>query len=212
MPPLRIIFADLYSSRGKKIFRRFDDAEPGTEEDTWSDVEIRRKAGSPGRERPFLRSSYKPRLLFPTEEQRREREAAANEADEEALTDIEVPGPQSSARNRTSHFADIAATPAKNRIRALTPPSTARKTRGTARKLFDSMTPSITVDSPKPAGHESDDQASVTSSLSKKSSPFDTWRRVKAGASRAAATSKKREGEPLDAVASASKRAKNTTS
>ena len=81
-------------------------------------MDIRRKAG-PVASRPFTRSSVKPRLLFPSEAQRRERE---EEADEEALTDIEMPHP-AAARKKSllvtptkSKFGDAVVTP---------PPSTA---------------------------------------------------------------------------------------
>jgi hypothetical protein len=233
----RIQFTYLLSlSRGKKIFREFDDDDTTNhattgdneqEEDTWSDLEIRRRAGRPAasssKDRPFMRSSYKPRLLFPTEEQRRAREeAAADEADEEALTDIEVPIPQqTSSSPRRGKAAAEATTPMKHRARAVTPPTTIRKTRG--RKLFDHSPLAAAPDAMDVSPGEvtvvvdddeaplPDDQVSVASS--KKNSPFDTWRRTKAaGVSKAAG--KKREAadaleaEGLAAAASSAKRSR----
>lgn len=107
-------------SRGKKVLRRFDNAADSNEDDddNLSDLEVRRKAGASATRR-FTRSTIKPRLLFPSEEQRRAREAA-EEADEEAVTDIEVPQPKA------------AVTPVKQQLHPTTPPSTGRSKRGSA--------------------------------------------------------------------------------
>ncbi|KAI9792809.1 MAG: hypothetical protein M1816_001541 [Peltula sp. TS41687] len=82
----------VYVFRGKKIFRKFDEEED--EEDNGS-VEAGDILNGHARTRPFTRSSIAPRLLFPTEEQRREREQRAQrgddevDVDEEAITDID---------------------------------------------------------------------------------------------------------------------------
>lgn len=107
-------------SRGKKILRRFDNTAGSNEDDddNLSDLEVRRKAGVSANKR-FTRSTIKPRLLFPSEEQKRAREAA-EEADEEAVTDIEVPQPKT------------AITPVKQQFHPTTPPSTGRSKRSSA--------------------------------------------------------------------------------
>lgn len=71
-------------SRGKKMFRKYEE-----DNDDSNETRVTR-TGSP-EHRPFTRSSIKPRLLFPTEEQRREREEGADtmDVDEEAITDID---------------------------------------------------------------------------------------------------------------------------
>jgi hypothetical protein len=109
-----IQFTNNDHSRGKKIFRKFDEPNQqqtpssptaaADESDNLSDIELRRKAG-PAASTRFTRSAVKPRLLFPSEAQRRERE---EEADEEALTDIEMPRPSR--------------TPTKTRVEKVTPP------------------------------------------------------------------------------------------
>ncbi|QDS75535.1 hypothetical protein FKW77_005356 [Venturia effusa] len=110
----------VYVFRGKKVLRRFDTAADSNEDDddNLSDLEVRRKAGASANKR-FTRSSIKPRLLFPSEEQKRAREAA-EEADEEAVTDIEVPQPKA------------AVTPVKQQFHPNTPPSTNRSKRSNA--------------------------------------------------------------------------------
>ncbi|KAF2457775.1 hypothetical protein BDY21DRAFT_16330 [Lineolata rhizophorae] len=99
----------IYVFRGKKVFRKFEDApqnnasrEVDEAEETLSDRELRRMAGSPNARR-LPRTDYKPRLLWPSEEQRREREAAAaanQDDDEEAITEID-----SDSAERSSNVA-----------------------------------------------------------------------------------------------------------
>jgi hypothetical protein len=85
------------NSRGRKIFRRYADADDGDveeeaeDEDGSPEREIKRQAGA-GAHTRLKRSSLKPRILFPTEDQLKAKEAAKEaEAAEEALTDIELP-------------------------------------------------------------------------------------------------------------------------
>lgn len=83
--------ANFLSSRGKKIFRKFD--EDFEDQDEYDDEGL--LAGRSDAEdmsssaRPLTRASIKPRLLFPTAEQRQAREQKSVVTDEEATTDIE---------------------------------------------------------------------------------------------------------------------------
>ncbi|OCL06199.1 hypothetical protein AOQ84DRAFT_255100, partial [Glonium stellatum] len=119
----------IYVFRGRKIFRKFNDGPPSDFSDDahLSEQETRRRAGTDVH-RPFTRSSIKPRLLFPNEDQRRERELAADEVDEEAVTDIEIPVPSPARKRRAK--PDEAVTPIKQSFHPATPPSTERVKKG----------------------------------------------------------------------------------
>ncbi|KIW08157.1 uncharacterized protein PV09_01090 [Verruconis gallopava] len=181
----------VYVFRGKKIFRKFDEPvakdnaahASDISDDNLSDMDIRRKAG-PAASRPFLRSSIKPRLLFPNEEQRREREEKATEADEEALTDIEMPQPSSSLKELS--------TPTKVHFDAgeggghiATPPTTARAKR--VKAIPDEQLKGELVDA------LAEEQVKK-----KKRSAFDAFPRRKVG-SAASTKGTKREGSPVGA-------------
>lgn len=106
--------------------------------------------------------------MFPSEEQRRAREVA-EEADEEAVTDIEVPQPKQ------------ASTPVKQHFQPTTPPSTGRSKRSSA-----------------VADHDEVDTVAVIKTT-KRVSAFGGWARRKAPPPVSApAASKKREGEPME--------------
>lgn len=158
---------------------------------------LKRQAGSAA-ERPLTRSSIKPRLLFPNEEQIREREsdAAEDEVDEEALTDIEVPAPATQK---------IAATPRKSALSRFahlaTPPSTKRTIR-TLDFATDVVPLQMVVEEPEamPAS-----PVERKAGKAKNRSPFDDWPRSKAGSSRA--SSKKRDApEVLEPAEGSTKR------
>ena len=153
--------------------------------------------------RPLTRSSIKPRLLFPTEQQKRAREQKNNqpssmqEADEEAITDIDdaaqVPLPSSdiegSDLDDPPHLsADHAEAPSPTTPTgdALTPssPPTARATRARVRSAALSSSPLAHAE-PEDILHRG-----------KKVSPFDGWPRTKPGTG-AAGKSKKRQGEEM---------------
>jgi len=115
------------------------------------------------------RSTFKPKLLFPTEEQRRERDATNIQEEEEALTDIEEDaGPATPVQNIDS------ATPAS-------PPLSGRSLRSVDKKEVvenGSATPVIT--------HQ---EAIKDGKKKAKVSPFEAWRRTKSAAP-ASSTSK----------------------
>lgn len=172
------------------MFRKFDNddtAQAGGEEDHESDADslhngqrrLRRQAGA-SVDRPLTRSKIEPRLLFPSEDQIREKEEAAAEAarlaEEEAMTDIE---PHLTAIDEAANDTD-AVTPIKQSFQPNTPPSTGRATRSAAKQDADDVEGSVPQHGTR----------------RKKNSPFDSWQRTKATAS--SRSSGKREGEGLD--------------
>ncbi|KAI9724415.1 MAG: hypothetical protein M1812_000483 [Candelaria pacifica] len=174
----------VYVFRGKKIFRKFDDANDQEESAN----------GSPSvPRRPFTRSSIKPRLLWPTEEQRKAREPKPVEVDEEALTDIEGHTPDSAheAADQTLDGPETKnkrlVTPTKTIFTPASPPTTGRATRASTRKLA----PDSSLGEP-----ESEEPTARATKRVKPSSPFDGWQRTKPGA--AAGKGRKREGDVLE--------------
>jgi hypothetical protein len=188
----------MIASRGKRFLRRYadDDVE---DDDNLSDLEIRRRAGVP-QARRLTRSTLKPRILFPSAEQVRAREAAAaEEADEEALTDIDVPLPTPARTDKTG------------------PPlkSTGNHRRSTAAPAADARTPSpvpMALDRAPPVGAASAEPATAPNDpkptnkylerpkSGRSVSPFDSWSRVKPvdSAGGAKGGSAKRRGSPLE--------------
>lgn len=176
--------ANALSSRGKKLFRPFNNNNQTTAQDTDADPEeidytqrsLRRQAGSSS-ERPLTRSSILPRLLFETPEQRAERERQLAE-DEEATTDIDATTDIETAPRTVSTPKKSSATPKKARTASAahlaTPPSTKRVRRTTDREA-DSRMDSIA---------EEAEDAELASPAPRKvkgktKSPFDEWARVK---------------------------------
>lgn len=193
--PGRFALTYAISSRGKKIFRRFDDNREDEEahvnlfdSDEWHDSEIDGESTPPLR--PFTRSSIKPRLLFPTEEQRRARETQAEFADEEAVTDIEehhlLDSEMTDLAGDTE--GEVAITPVKLTFIPASPPASGRTTRAATRKAA--------LDS-SPLAPEPVKLANPMAMKVKKGSPFDAWRLTKAGAG-GTGKGKKREGDLLE--------------
>lgn len=189
----------IYVFRGRKIFRKFNDGPPSTSSDDahLSEQETRRRAGADVH-RPFTRSSIKPRLLFPNENQGRERELAADEADEEALTDIEVPVP--SPAGKRNGKADEAITPVKQNFRPATPPSTERVKRGRKKDVNDLLHAASAMDIDERVNPQEEELQTppLPPTRRKKNSPFDSWQRVKPTSRLATGKGTKREGEALD--------------
>ena len=171
------------------MFRKYDDS-PTADDDNFSDVEMKRRIGAAA-ERPFTRSSVNPkRLLFPSENQLRERQQEADEADEEAVTDIDVPHPKASTAAETEQVS----TPKKHRFAQLpsTPPLTTRAKRAASSKK--SAPNPLHV--PEQAKQPSEPEKSLTK---KKPSPFDAWSRTKAGTRNVSkGVKREHEGESMD--------------
>lgn len=161
----------------------------------------------------MTRSAIKPRLLFPSEEEKRARELAAiaaetgndDEVDEEALTDIEMsePAPQRSILSRTSETQGLA-TPVKKSHPAAetgvaTPPTTVpRHGRSTRRTL------AFNLEEELEAVHEevepSSSSLAVPSSGKGTKSPFDSWARTKNDVATRASGGRKRGGAAVEEV------------
>ncbi|KAL8796561.1 MAG: hypothetical protein Q9182_007364 [Xanthomendoza sp. 2 TL-2023] len=110
----------VYVFRGKKIFRRFT---PDPDQANLSSEETEIEGSASPRLRPFTRSAVKPRLLFPTEKQRRERELA----EEETLTDIEDGRIDNKEGEKPT-------TPVRQSFALNTPPATGHATRSATRQ------------------------------------------------------------------------------
>ena len=105
------------NSRCKKIYRKFSKEGDDLEEEEADEV-----GSDHDNVRPLTRSSIKPRLLFPSQKQRAEREAADLEDEEEAPTDIE---------EQQQHVT----TPVKHRVFSPpTPPTTGHATRSSTKQ------------------------------------------------------------------------------
>jgi hypothetical protein len=139
-------------------------------------------------------------LLFPSEEQIRERETDVleSEVDEEALTDIEVPVPSKSKRAATPvkpsalRFAHLA-----------TPPST-KRTKRVVDHPTDAVPLRMVVEEPEEMPVSPVERKAVKA---KNRSPFDDWPRSKSSAAR---PSRKREApEALEHAEGSNKRIRN---
>ncbi|KAL8719472.1 MAG: hypothetical protein Q9225_003522 [Loekoesia sp. 1 TL-2023] len=152
----------VYVFRGKKIFRRFT---PDPDHPNISSEETEIEGSVSPRLRPSTRASVKPRLLFPTEKQRREREVA-----EEAPTDIED--------ELTGEKEEKVVTPIKQSFAPATPPTTGRATRSATKKA------TMNGDSSPLGSHDlflEQTTTSVERRPRKKTSPFEGWQRTKGG-------------------------------
>ncbi|KAK3679281.1 hypothetical protein LTR78_000842 [Recurvomyces mirabilis] len=186
----------IYVFRGKKMFRRFSDPETDRSSSPATDLgeaseqrTLRRQAGAAA-QRPLTRSSIKPRLLFPNEDEIRAREQSADEVDEEAMTDIEMSDSHDHVQNRP-----VGQTPTRGRFggKPATPPTTGRATRLSNMKGSPTIpTPILEEDEPEPMSVGTDDSFGGSAGPRKgRKSPFDSWQRTKAGG-------RKRAGEPSE--------------
>ncbi|KAK7710403.1 hypothetical protein SLS57_008366 [Botryosphaeria dothidea] len=222
--------------RGKKIFTEYKESDDSASEpdSPLGASPVRRAAGSTARRR-VTRSEIKPRLLFPTEEQKRAREAAAAaKAAEEDSTDIDASvqlatprkrahfarAPRSNPTEVRSHTPEPAdestpkatvdtVTPAKQRFFEPVTPPPSRTTRASAKKDPHVDPVPDPVDEAGPSNSAPNaDQKPMFEPLTRpaKRSPFDQWRRTKAGTRSVSGT--KREGGPLEAASS--KRTRNS--
>ncbi|KAI1446612.1 hypothetical protein F5Y02DRAFT_382245 [Annulohypoxylon stygium] len=167
----------IYVFRGKRIFRKFSQDDEDVDEHD-DDAPIRTNT----------RSSIKPRLLFPSKKQDT---VKASTDDEEAVTDIEdhaslddiSDDPTELAKTPTTKVVEEAVTPTAPKFKTpVSPPSTIRATRASARVAAATGSPT---------------------KQTKPRNPFDGWRRSK---SRASTQGQKREGEDLAGQNETSKR------
>lgn len=158
---------------------------------------LRNSAGATAK-RPLTRSAIKPRLLFPSEEQRREREGHNKDEDddEEAVTDIEMSGVEIDGEG------EHVKTPVKGRFvngsaaGVVTPPPTKEATssskakkmkgKGKNREVVTESEGEADATPSKAGDEETGELMSVGSAISmpSKTSPFESWQRTKIGRKR----------------------------
>ncbi|KAL8843303.1 MAG: hypothetical protein Q9170_000161 [Blastenia crenularia] len=155
----------VYVFRGKKIFRRFT---PDPDHPNLSSEETEIEGSTSPRLRPLTRASVKPRLLFPTENQRRDREIA----EEEALTDIDD--------ELVGKDEEKVVTPVKQSFAPVTPPTTGHATRSATKKAATDGDSSPLVPPDLIIGEIMSPGERRTRN---KTSPFDRWQRTKDGSS-----------------------------
>lgn len=169
-------------SRGKKIFRPFTTSDAEEDQHSRDSIDytepaaqrtLRHQAGAAA-QRPLTRSSIKPRLLFPSEQDLIDREARADDVDEEAATDIEMD-------NLHAHEA----LPIKSHASgAATPSTTARATRTAKFATSPAGPTSIPEGDEGVLGTNDSFDAQVQKVKKAKKSPFDSWARTKGGRKR----------------------------
>ncbi|KAL9598376.1 MAG: hypothetical protein Q9219_004538 [cf. Caloplaca sp. 3 TL-2023] len=145
--------------------------------------------------RSSARASVKPRLLFPSESQRREREFV----EEQPLINVED--------GLAEQKEETPVTPVKQSFTPTTPPATGHVTRSTTKKWDATNLGSSPI---MPCDRTVEEiVTSVEGRPRKKTSPFDRWRRTKSGSSEQR-KSRKRGAEEHDKgpTAMASKRVK----
>ncbi|KEQ73012.1 hypothetical protein M436DRAFT_46972 [Aureobasidium namibiae CBS 147.97] len=123
----------LYVFRGKKIFRRFEkaaDEHVDSDASSSSIDSLKRKAGVSA-SRPLTRSSFKPRLLWPSAN------SDGDADEEEALTDIDEDNVSAAEPTLFAPVAQTDKTPSSKKVVAhpATPPSSHRNTRSAAQQI-----------------------------------------------------------------------------
>lgn len=207
------------SSRGKKIFRKFQDNDE--EEDSDGD-DLGLFAARPDllddsvntRVRPLTRSSIKPRVLFPTAQKPQSGSVSSATVDEEAATDIEDLADADENENENeneneteNHMTDVnmdqpqVTPPAKSTV---TTPASPGATGRTLRSRSGRAT-----------SHQNDTPSGFEVKKEKRISPFDGWLRKKQTPSPPAAEftiPKKRDADPTPSMSGpATKKTKATS-
>ena len=154
----------------------------------------------------MTRASVKPRLLFPHTSHIKTVESSHNIADEEAVTDIENPqdSEMTDVAEDTEEGGVSCVTPVKAIITPASPPLTGHATRSATKKASECNNVSSPLRAPEPI------TAISSRGKGKKRSPFDGWKRTKAGAS-VDGKWKKREGGVLIKEGSGKKAKSMTT-
>jgi hypothetical protein len=189
-------------SRGKKVFKRFDD---GSEEEETAidpnDLGLLEKTGV-GAEalallKPMTRRSIKPTRLFQTEEQKRMRVA---EKAEEEVTDIEEE-PSIDITESSVPTPDLKANVRQTRNTTAT--KSTRTPNGNALDEAEDGATEIPGDGKSPTVG--------TAQKTKRGSPFDSWRRLKSASTIGHSKGRKRTSSALeeDEQLSAGKRLRN---
>ncbi|KAK8252454.1 hypothetical protein HDK77DRAFT_150970 [Phyllosticta capitalensis] len=187
----------IHVHRGRKMFSEFverpGDSDVDESEKPLGGSPVRHLAAAKTGPRRLTRSSIKPRLLWPNEEQQR---ARASKSAEEDFDEFDMTT-NSGNHCQVPQQGVAAQTPAKQRFFNIgTPPST-RPTRASTKK--DAIADAGPSPQHSPSHARQDDQGlDVPLDVPKKRSPFfNNWRRTKSGSG---ATNPKREGELLEAA------------
>jgi hypothetical protein len=126
---------------------------------------------------PLTRSSLKPKLLFPTDEQLAVREKKPQVVtDEEAVTDIEERS--SDVSTPTKGMNDIVFTPTAPKFAPVSPPTTVRATRSSKKHNevpSPDSSPGMTM-----GGDGAGDERPAKNRRGESLSPFAAWQRTKA--------------------------------
>lgn len=169
------------------MFRKF--GEEGSEDEADDEDDQLAQTVEPNLRRPLTRSSIKPRLLFPSDEQSKakEKRSQVTEDEEEAITDIEeahapMDVDQLVATPKPPKFAPVA---------PVTPPTTARTTRSKNVEKETSMLSEDEATVPSPTHIDSGRGARL--------SPYDNLPRTKRQTP--GQSSKKREGASMSRAA-----------
>lgn len=173
------------------MFRKFNDTLDSDREDDDTDDDLGLLSARPDlidpsstSVRPLTRSSIKPRVLFPSANDRARREEPAEDPDEEAVTDIEDQAFASEVADDLDN-ADV-----EMRQRPITPEAN--------HGSEPPSSPGATVRSLRPRTKREDlaqTQTPTISETKKRASPFDGWLRKKQTPAGAAAKPKKRDAE-----------------
>lgn len=163
----------MFLSRGRKVYRRFDDEDDEEEEIDSDDLGLLEQSPETNVKtlKPLTRRSIKPKRLFQTEAQKKAREV---QAEEEALTDIEDSASQTAEVEESSPVSPSLETGRSLRSNGKT-------------RLFSS-------------GVELNDTDTHPTTTTNKTSPFDTWPRMKSGGGSATGPQKGRKRAAGDAL------------
>ncbi|KAB8229968.1 uncharacterized protein BDW43DRAFT_286973 [Aspergillus alliaceus] len=180
-----------YVFRGKKIFRKFADSVDSDGDDAEDDDDLGLLAARPDlldadittRVRPLTRSSIKPRVLFPTANDRAPPSNYVSDIDEEAATDIEDHALVPDVAETADNPVDI-----EMKQRPVTPPPNTLETPPSPGATMRSLRPRAKRDDPEPSR-----TPTVPETKRKRVSPFDGWLRKKQTPAPTGSKAKKRD-------------------
>ncbi|KAF7592497.1 hypothetical protein BBP40_012787 [Aspergillus hancockii] len=178
-----------YVFRGKKVFRKFVDPVDSDGDDNDDDLGL--LAARPDlldedittNVRPLTRSSIKPRVLFPTANDRAPASSHVSDVDEEAATDIEDHTLVPDVAEAVDRPVDV-----EMQQRPVTPPNATVDTPPSPGATIRSLRPRTKRDDP-----EQSRTPTVAETKRKRVSPFDGWLRKKQTPALAGPKAKKRD-------------------
>ncbi|OOF96581.1 hypothetical protein ASPCADRAFT_206750 [Aspergillus carbonarius ITEM 5010] len=181
----------VYVFRGKKMFRKFTD---DLESDSDDDDDLGLLAARPDlidssitdNVRPLTRSSIKPRVLFPTAEDRVPQETPLSDVDEEAATDIE----DHLLHDETEEVEEPAVDAEMQQRLVTPPPHSTIETPASPGATMRSLRSRTKRESP-----DHGDTPTASETKRKRVSPFDGWLRKKQTPALTGTKAKKRDAE-----------------